>query len=181
MISSFKSLGVAALFCVAASMASAVTVKPFDTPLSAGDATYGNAVAMAGESFAGETLSFAAATDLLAKITATINPFFLSPGGVPSNTISLSYAIDADPAIPLAVTTVLIGPGSVGATGLNIFLGAGQTLSFFLNGKAGPSGNQVTFAVETAPAPVPIVPAGALGLTGILALASLRRRKAKAN
>lgn len=170
-----RGVALATLLSCAATTASAVVVTPFDTPLSAGDATFGNAVTTAFEDFGMTTLSFTAATDLKADVSISINPFLVSPSGIPSNSIALSYSIDGGSAVALSITEVGTPAGSVGASGAVIGLDAGEQLSFFINGAAGQSGNQVTFAVETEV--IPLLPASGFALTGLLALGALRRRK----
>ncbi len=172
---SLRSFALATVIASAASAASAVSVTPFDTPLSAGDATFGNAVATAFEDFGMTTLSFTAADDLKAEISATINPFLVSPSGTPSNTISLGYSVNAGAISSLSITEVPTPAGSIGAAGTSLALMMGDTVSFFVNGSAGESGNQVTFAVETSV--VPVAPAMGFALTGLLALGLVRRRK----
>lgn len=182
MLNKFKLLALAAAFAGMASVASvaaAVTVTPFATPLTAGDAAFGNAVAVPFEDFGMTALSFAADGPLRAMISATINPFLISPGGMPSNSIDLAFAVNGGVASPLPVTQVPTPPsGSVGAAGVALDLLDGDVVSFFITGVAGMSGNQVTFAIETLPVPVPaVLPLMASALLG-LGLMS-RRRKSK--
>lgn len=172
---SLRSTALATVIACAASAASAVSVTPFDTPLSAGDATFGNAIATAFEDFGETVLSFTAADDLKAEVSATINPFLVSPSGVPSNTIDLSYAINGGALAELSVAEIATPAGSIGAAGTTVSLMAGDVVSFFVSGSAGRSGNQVTFAVETSV--VPVAPAMGFALTGLLALGLVRRRK----
>ena len=172
-----KVSALAAALAISASAAFAVSTTPFDTPLSAGDGTLGNVVAASFESFNMASLSFTAADNLLAEISITINPFFVSHGGQASNSISLSYAINSGAEVPLPITSIAVPPsGSIGATGVAFTLMAGDTATFFVDGTAGQSGNQVTFAVETSPAAVPVAPAGVLLITALGALAMGRRK-----
>lgn len=173
MTSKLRAFALAAAFTGAATMASAVSIDAFDTPLSAGDATQGSADAMAGESFGMTTLNFTAATPLRAAVSITVNPFLTDVSGNPGNTISIAYSIDGGLAVAIPVTAIVAPP--IGAAAASIDLEAGETVSFFVTGTAGQSGNQVTFAVETSE--VPLAPAGALALTGVAALAAARRAR----
>lgn len=167
---------------ITATSAAAVSVLPFGTPLSAGDSTLGNAVATPFEDFSNTELSFTAATDLVADITITINPYLVSPSGIPSNSIALNYAINGGSLNMLPITDVsLPSGGSVGAAGISLLLSAGDVTSFFIDGSAGQSGNQVTFAIETVgqggPSPIPVPASGLMLITGAGVLAAARRRR----
>lgn len=178
MTSKLRALALAAAFSGVASVASAVVIDPFDTPLSAGDNTNGGATAAAFEDFGMTSLAFTAADPLRATVSFTINPFLTDLSGTPANSISLAYSVNGGAAVDLSIIVVPIPPaGSIGSGGMAIDLAAGDTLSFIVDGVAGQSGNLVTLVVETAA--VPIAPAGALGLTGIVALAAARRARKK--
>lgn len=168
-----KALTTAAAICVASTAAHAVSVMPFDTPLSAGDNTLGNAVASPFENFGLTSLSLTAANDLTALVSITVNPFLTDVQGSPANSIGISYAINGGSMTALPITAIATPP--IGFGGLTQNLLAGDVLSFFVSGTAGQSGNQVTFAVETAPIPVPA--ALLFGMSGLGAFAALRRRK----
>lgn len=174
MMDHLKVLAMAAALAIPGSSAFAVTTTPFASPLSAGDSTLGNTVASAFEDFSFTTLSFTAATDLVADTSITINPFLTDVTGSPTNSIGLSYSINGASAIALPIVNVL----TIGASELRgLVMDAGDTLSYFVTGTAGRSGNQVTFAVETSPvAPIPL-PAGALlMLTALGGMAVVRRK-----
>lgn len=176
----FKTLAVASAATVLlTSTAWAVSVSPFDTPLSAGDNTNGSATASAFEDFGATQLSFTAATDLDSETSITVNPYLVDLTGTPSNDITLEYAINGGATTVLPITVVDIGVGTIGATGVSVGLTTGDTLTFFINGTAGQSGNLVTFAVETTESlgVVPLAPAAAFTLVGALALGSMGRRR----
>jgi len=170
-----KTMASAAAICIASTAAHAVSVTPFATPLSAGDSTFGNATAVAFEDFGSTALSFTAATDLAAQVSATVNPFMTNVSGAPANSIALSYSVNGGAVVALPLTTIPVGPGNIGGAGMSIVLAAGDVLSYFISGVAGQSGNQVTFAVETAPVPVPA--ALLFGLSGMAAFGAMRRKK----
>lgn len=173
----WKSAALAAVTCMAAPAAYAVTVTPFATPLSAGDNTFGNATAVAFEDFNMTSLSFTAADMLSANISATINPFLADLSGTATNSIDLSYGINGGAIVGLPISVVDVGVGSVGAAGTQLSLDAGDTVSIFVSGSAGRSGNQVTFAIETSPAAIPVPAAGLMLLTALGGAAALRRKK----
>lgn len=176
--SGIRTLAAAAAIAIVGLPAYAISVTPFATPLSVGDSTLGNAAATADESFGATTLSFTAAEDLTANISATINPFLADLSGNPTNSITIDWSINGGFVTRLDIVTVSIPTGSIGAAGLGVGLEAGDEFQFLIGGVAGQSGNQVTFAIETtAPAPVPVPAAGLLGLSGIAALVGMRRRR----
>jgi len=168
-----KTLATAAALCIASTAAHAVTATPFDTPLSAGDSTFGNVTASAFEDFGLTSLSLTAAEALEAMVSITVNPFMTDVTGNPANSIGLSYSINGGTATAIPVTAITTPP--IGFAGLSTILGAGDVLSFFVEGTAGQSGNQVTFAVETAAVPVPA--ALLFGMTGLGAFGAMRRKK----
>jgi len=170
-----KTLATATAICVASTAAYAVTTTPFATPLTAGDNTLGNATAIAFEDFGLTTLSLTADGDLKANVTATVNPFMTNASGAPANSIALAYSVNGGALTSLALAAISVPPGSIGAAGMSINLADGDTLSYFISGVAGQSGNQVTFAVETAVVPAPA--ALLFGLSGMVALGALRRKK----
>lgn len=176
-----SSLAIAvAATAISATAAFAVSTSPFSTPLSPGDSTLGSATASAFENFGMTTLLFTAADDLLASYTAIIDPFFTDLVGAPLTSISLAYSVNGGATSAISITP-LTTP-AVGAAGGNVLLGAGDTLSFFISGQAGQSGNTVSFGIETSDVPVPsvpVLPAGYLAVTGLAALGATRLRKKK--
>lgn len=163
----------------AASSAHAVTVSPFSTPLNPGDNTNGLAQATAFEDFGMTTLLTTAADDLIAEVSVTINPFMTDLAGTPTNSIDIAYSINGGSAIALNIITVGTPVGTIGAAGVEFALFAGDTVSFFVTGVAGQSGNLVTFVVETmSPSEVPLPAALPLFMAGIAGLGYARRRKA---
>lgn len=173
-------LALAGVFAAMASSASAITITPFDTGLdglNAGESTLGNAVASTFEDYNGTELGFTVEDNLAADISITVNPYLLSPSGIPSNSIALSYVINGATPIDILVNQVNVPSfGAIGAAGLALSLQASDVVSFFIDGVAGGSGNQVTFIVETTAA-VPIGASGLLLLSGFGLLAATRRRK----
>lgn len=171
-----KSLALALAICLPATMASAVSVSPFGSPLAAGDATNGNASVVAGEAFAGTTLSFSASESLLANISTTVNPYQTSLNGGAGNEVTIDYTLNggALQSVPLASIFGPIGGASIE----DVALSAGDVLTFIINGVGGASGNQVTFAVETRAAPVVPLPAAGFLLMGALGGLALMRKRA---
>ncbi len=174
-----KIAAAAALSIIAVSSANALTTTPYQSPLSGGDSSLANAIATAGESFGGTELSFTAADWLNSFTSITINPFNAT-GGFPANSISLSYAVNGGEttALDIIPTPSPFNSPNASATGssfLEMMLNQGDTLSFFINGSAGASGNQVTFATNTAAVPLPA--AGLLYLAGVGGVVALRRKR----
>ena len=180
MYATLRTIALGAAFAVTASVASAVTIAPtFTDPLAPGDSTQANAIAGGFEDFGATSLGFTVSDDLVADVSITVNPFTVSPDGTPSNDIALSYSINGDTAIDLAITSA----GATGSSGINdLALMSGDLLTFFVTGTAGQGGNTVSFNVDTrAPDPVPLPAAGVMLLTAMGGFAAMRRRRQKMN
>lgn len=164
-----------------AGAANAVSVSGFfAAPLSIGNdaGASGTATAAVREDFGTTSGSVTFTDDALAGFTVTVNPFLnASAGDGLSNSIMISYMLDAGPSIDIPITQTN-NTGS--ALVQNLSVGANSVISFAIMGVAGREGNTVDVKLFTDPAqvaPVPLAPAGALGLTGLVALAALRRRR----
>lgn len=171
-----RSLALAGALAISASTVGAVTTDPFDpASLNRGDTTSAYAEAGNNEAFNNTELFFSANDSLRADVSITINPY--NQGVTTPNTIDVSYSINGGSMTSLAITQVAVTPTkSIGGAGGIFDLAAGDKLSFFLNGNAGSSGNQVTFEVTTAA--VPVLPAGMFLLSGLAAMGLKRRKKA---
>ena len=168
----------AAAIVLTATSAGAVTVTPFDTPLSPGDSTNGGATAAAFEDFGMTVLSTQASDLLEADVSFTINPFRTDLSGNPANSIEIGYSINGGPVINLPILEVVIPTGMIGAGGVAVNLEAGDVLTFLITGIAGQSGNLVTFAIETSEIPIPAaLPLFAAGLAGF-GFAARRKKRA---
>ncbi|WOI56509.1 VPLPA-CTERM sorting domain-containing protein [Palleronia sp. LCG004] len=169
-----KKLAAAAAISVAAiSSANAMTVVNYEpASFSAGQAGGAFARATAFEDFDGAFVFFEATEALRSSTSITINPFNASAGDPSANTIDLSYALNDGERMSLGIDP---SGNRTGSSELDFNLGAGDRLSFFLNGMAGSGGNQVTFQTTTAAIPLPA--AGLLYVAGIGGVIAMRRKR----
>lgn len=146
-------------------------------PLNAGDILQANAVADPFENFNNVSGSFTAAENLHAIVTTTMNPFLTAIGGNGlSNSIVIDYQINSGALFGVPLTqTNMTGSGFIPPLTLN----AGDQVTFFINGLAGRSGNDVDFNVSTSAIPLP--PALAFLLTGLAGFAFVSSRRNKAS
>ncbi|WP_146587983.1 VPLPA-CTERM sorting domain-containing protein [Puniceibacterium confluentis] len=178
---SIRGIALAVLCALAPASAMATTVSGFfqtpPPPLlfnGVDDFIQGSVKATALENFNNATASFTTGERLFTSMSLTVNPYRTNATGTLLNSISVSYTINGGPAVLFDI----IKTGLTGSASLeHIILEKDDVFRFFVNGIAGPSGNEVTFNVfADGVAPIPL-PAGGLLLIGALGGLSIVRRR----
>lgn len=163
----------------------ALTVDHFSSPIAAGESTNASLKADPFEQFGTESLVFLASTAMFTVFSVAVNPFDWSANNGSDNEIEISYSINNGTRFEMLTTGIgVTNDLGVGAGKLELTLSEAATVSFFVEGLAGRSGNQVTFAAETSPLNsnnsvivTPLLPSSLLLVSGVGLLAIGRKRK----